>query len=851
LLESHEFTMPDLWPIVWLVVFLLILYSIVHILWVMRENKLMRKNAETGRILQVLIEADSDVDILEVEQMWNSFYNYLPRGIFNKRSQNFLSFEVAATNKLVEGESLKEITFNFWAPDNMVDLIKERVNSSYPFASIRELPEHKDHIPNLDTDNVVDAVKLTLEDSSAFSIRQLEDLEVDPLQSIMGPMSSVNQDETAVLQVMLRPTSPKWNKRSEAILKRYEKTKKKPSKLPFWLNYFNVIFNAGFRFIYEVFTGLIDTSPSEFEGERPDGSSIDFVNQEQMLRKVQTRGFETSVRILVESPLGKEEASNRVARIANTFEELRSYFNGFKISNEHNAEQVHELMKNRYFNVIKNRDVLTSLELKGFLHLANKDITTRGIQKTVNKMQDFPNGVSTQNAFASSYDSAGEVKEVGLDILARMRHVYITGMTGVGKSTLLENMIINDIETNKGCVVVDPHGDLIDSVIEKINPNREDVYVLDPSDINYPFGLNLLELSSKDKTRQVLEKTLVIDAYITVMQRVFGEAAIGPNTDDIFRMSCSAIIDHPEGGGLLEMLLILVNDEFRNSLMEHIRDPIVKSYWRDTFAALVENPQFRTQNLNPPLNKIRRFLGNEVIANIICQKKSSFDLAEIMNSGGVILARFSRGDIGFENSALLGTMLISKIQIAAMQRVAEPEDQRTPTFLYVDEFQNFVGDEGGARSFSEILSEARKYRLGLIIAHQYLDQLKQSGGDLLINGIFNNTGTLITFRVGPTDAQFFETFYYDEHRPNEGYRAPDIANLDKFTVIIRVMTKDGTQSHPFTAFPFPPIKAHPDANPDVIIERSRRMIASNVEDVRSNINSRASMDTHSSFGQGD
>ncbi len=406
-------------------------------------------------------------------------------------------------------------------------------------------------------------------------------------------------------------------------------------------------------------------------------------------------------------------------------------------------------------------------------------------------------------------------------------------------------MIINDIERGRGAVVIDPHGELVDVVLEKISPKRKDIYVLDPADINYPFGLNLLEISSREPDRREMEKSLVVDSYITLFKRVFGDGAIGPNTDDIFRMSAAAILDAPGGGGLLEMLLILVNDGYRQTIIPHIQDPIVKNYWEVVFPSLNQNKQFATANLNAPLNKIRRFLSDSVTANIICQKKSTVDVAEIINSGGVILARFSRGDVGFENSALLGTMLISKVQIAAMQRVNIPMELRVPTFLYVDEFQNFVGDSGGAKSFAEILSEARKYRLGLVIAHQFLDQLRQSGGNFLMSAIFNNCGTLLTFRVGPTDAKFFSEFYYNPDN-NTGYKTQDIANLGKFTIIARVMTKEGIQSHPFTAYPLPPVKANPDANPDLIRERSRRLIGSPRELVRESINRRAALDTISS-----
>lgn len=405
-------------------------------------------------------------------------------------------------------------------------------------------------------------------------------------------------------------------------------------------------------------------------------------------------------------------------------------------------------------------------------------------------------------------------------------------------------MIIRDIESGRGAIVLDPHGELIDVILEKISTDREDVFVLDPADIGFPFGLNLLELNSPDPLRRELEKVLVVDAYITVMKRVFGEASIGANTDDIFRMSCSAILDHPEGGGLLEMLLMITSDIYRARVVQFVKDPVVKNYWEVVFPTLAGQGKFLVQNLNAPLNKLRRFIANGVVANIICQQKSTINIADTMNSGGVILARFSRGDMGFENSALLGTMLISKIQIAAMQRVNIPQSQRVPTYLYVDEFQNFVGDSGGAKSFAEILSEARKYRLGLVIAHQFIEQLRQSGSNFLMEAIFNNCGTTITFRVGATDSQFYEKVYYDRDT-DKGYKANDIANLGRGEVVMRVMTKTGLQSQPFIAKTFLPVKASPRANPDIIRKRSRSLISIPRKDILDSIGDRMKLDTMS------
>ncbi|MGN5650541.1 type IV secretory system conjugative DNA transfer family protein [Bacillus sp. Brlt_9] len=829
--------------LVWIGV-LIILSTIIHIIWIIHQNSLMKRNGKSGVLLQVLLEKDAEVSPFEISQLWTAFHSYLPWYKRIGKPQDHFSFEIRSVNQLKGGDKEKKITFNFWVPENMAELVEERLKSTYRYCEVIRMDS--DYIPDPeDPDLSFEAAELTLREDSAFSIKQFHDIEVDPLSSILSSLSTVNENEVAIIQVMMRPASYKWNKTSAKTLARYEKTKKKPGKMPEWTNYVGRFLRGFFSIIDEIVHGFSGGRPEDIRVDGPQQSSLDSVNQKYMLEKIQHLGFETQIRFLVGSPLGQDASKGRLRRIMSNFQELNSVHNGFKKNKFTNSTSVHNRMRDRYFNVIKNQDILSTIEIAGFCHLVNKTTTTPGIVYIQNKKQPFPNGIAKEDPFAMAPDETGTLQPVGLDLNARMRHVYISGMTGVGKSTLLENMIINDIERGRGAVVIDPHGELVDVILEKISLRRKDVYILDPSDIANPFGLNLLEISAKDPDRREMEKALVVDAYITVMKRVFGDGAIGPNTDDIFRMSAAAILDSPEGGSLLEMLLMLVNDGYRKTVLPYIKDPIVKNYWGEVFPSLNQNKQFATANLNAPLNKIRRFLANGVISNIICQKKSTIDVAEVINSGGVILARFSRGDVGFENSALLGTMLISKIQIAAMQRVSIPMSLRVPTFLYVDEFQNFVGDSGGAKSFAEILSEARKYRLGLVIAHQFLDQLRQSGGNFLMSAIFNNCGTIITFRVGPTDAKFFADIYYNP-RNNTGYQEQDIANIGKFTVIIRIMTKTGIQSHPFTAFPLPPVKANPHANPQLMIDRSRKAIGVPRSLIRNSIEERAQMDTISS-----
>ena len=822
-------------------IILIALYAITYIIWILTENKRIRRMTETGVLLEVVLEKDTETEHLSVEQMWSAFHSglYIPWYKRPFKPQPYITFEIKSENTV--SKSKKEITFNFWVPEDFKSMIKQRILGLYPKAQISELQE--DYIPSADDRmRVVETVEMGLKSDSAFSISIFKDFKSDPLSSITAAMTSLENREIAVVQILARPLSPRWRAKAERTLMRYEKSGRKPTKLPEWALGIGSFFGFFFLFIDTILSTMFQSKiPGEVDTK---GSKLDSDNQSQMLEKVKRNPFAFEIRILVGTPMGQSVAKEKVRNIVASFKELDGPHNGFEVNYVFNKEKTYKKMKSRFLSVINNDDVLTTVELAGFGHLPNKTNFTPGLKKIQSKRTEFPADVATNDPFAVAMDTHGNERPVGLDLDGRMRHVYVSGMTGVGKSTLLENMIIRDIESGRGCVVIDPHGELVDVVLEKISTDREDVFVLDPADIAYPFGLNLLELSSPDPLRREMEKVLVVDAYITVMKRVFGEASIGANTDDIFRMSCSAILDHPDGGGLLEMLLMITSDIYRARVVQFVKDPVVKNYWDVVFPTLAGQGKFLVQNLNAPLNKLRRFIANGLVANIICQKKSTLNIADTMNSGGVILARFSRGDMGFENSALLGTMLISKIQIAAMQRVNIPQEQRVPTYLYVDEFQNFVGDQGGAKSFAEILSEARKYRLGLIIAHQFIEQLRQAGSNFLMEAIFNNCGTTVTFRVGATDSQFYEKVYYDKDT-EKGYKANDIANLGRGEVVMRVMTKSGLQSQPFIAKTFLPVKASPRANAEIIRKRSRNMISIKRDVIRDSIEERMALDTMS------
>lgn len=367
----------------------------------------------------------------------------------------------------------------------------------------------------------------------------------------------------------------------------------------------------------------------------------------------------------------------------------------------------------------------------------------------------------------------------------RRRHCYIIGKTGVGKTTLIENMIIQDIQTGRGSALVDPHGDPAESILNFIPSERiNDIVYFDPSDTEFPIAFNVLETISPDDPGFDQEKSLVSSGLIGVFKKIWADSW-GPRLEYILRNTILALLDSP-GNTLLGIPRIYVDKKFRKEIVDNIKDPVVRSFWIDEFANY--NEKFRSEAIAPIQNKVGQFLSSSIIRNIVGQPKSTIDLQDIMDNRKVLVMNLSKGKIGEDNAALLGAMMITKIQLTAMARARIPEEDRKDFYLYVDEFQNFATE-----SFATILSEARKYRLNLIIAHQYIAQMAEEVRD----AVFGNLGTIITFRVGAFDAEFMEP----EFLPI--FTQTDMVNLPNRNAYIRLMI-DGITSKPFSMGTLPP-----------------------------------------------
>ena len=403
--------------------------------------------------------------------------------------------------------------------------------------------------------------------------------------------------------------------------------------------------------------------------------------------------------------------------------------------------------------------------------------------------------------FFAQTNFRNQMRRFGIKTDDRRRHMYLIGKTGMGKSTILENMIVEDIRAGRGVAVVDPHGDLAEKIIQYIPKERvKDVIYFNPADIDFPIAFNLVEQVEPHL------RHLVASGLIGVFQKLWADSW-GPRLEYILRNAILAILDFP-GSTLLGVVRMLSDKEYRKKVVANVKDPVVKSFWEKEFTGYAD--KFAAEAVSPIQNKVGQFLSSSFMRNIVGQVKSSIDIREVMDSGKILIMNLSKGRIGEDNSALLGAMMITKIQLAAMSRVDIDEDKRRDFYLYIDEFQNF-----STESFANILSEARKYRLNLIMAHQYIDQLDER----VKPAVFGNVGTIIVFRVGAADAEEL----VKEFTPV--FTEEDIVNIPKYEMYLKLMI-DGIASDPFSARGLPPLPPEDKTNNvEEVINYSRKKYA--------------------------
>jgi len=681
--------------------------------------------------LEVKLPKENEIKIDAAEQMFASFSSLKKSGMFSFLDLNdVISFELVGTKA--------EIRFYVSAPNRIIDLIEKTIYGYYPNADIKKVEE-----PNVFTEDGKVAFGAIRAKEQYMPIKVYRDLATDPLSAITSAFSKISDNEGAILQLLIRPAPDKWKKQGKAYVSSTKKNEANPEKATF------------------------KTDPKVLE-------RID--------DKCGRPGFETTIRFVVSSP-NKDLAAAHIRNIKTALSQFNSDLNSFS--------GVKHLFKGsfmidfiyKFFPVVdlpffKSVSILTSDELATIFHFPNKTIETPHIQWLKAKTAPVPSEVKGDKGtfFGHGY-YRGVKRPVSIGFEDRRRHVYIIGKTGTGKSVLLEDMAIQDIKAGHGVCVIDPHGDLIDEIVKHIPPERaEDVIYFDPSDTERPMGLNLLEAKTED------QKHFITTSIINLMYKLYDPqrtGIIGPRFEHAVRNAMLTVMCEP-GSTFVEVVRILSDPKYVQELLPKVQDPIVRRYWTDQIA---QTSDFhKSEVLDYIVSKFGRFVTNKTMRNIIGQSKSAFDFRNCMDTGKILLINLSKGKLGEENSSFLGLVLIPKILVAAMSRQEIPEDKRRDFFLYVDEFQNFATPD-----FATILSEARKYHLNLTVANQFIGQMEEE----VKNAVFGNVGTLVTFRVGVTDASYLQR----EYQPVFG--ESDLINVERFHTYVKTIV-DNEPVDPFS-----------------------------------------------------
>ena len=489
---------------------------------------------------------------------------------------------------------------------------------------------------------------------------------------------------------------------------------------------------------------------------------------EAVENKVTKSGFDTSVRIVVVSK-DKESAKSHLSNISSSFAQFNGDLNYLKSRVIRQKGAFIEDFIYRYhpmFHVFGNKKSILSVEeLASIYHFPNKAITTPHIKWVYSKTAPAPSAIPESGIYLGVSSYQGTKRPVYISDEDRMRHMYIVGKTGVGKSEFLKDLVIQDIRNGQGVCFIDPHGDAVEDLLNLIPPERaEDVIYFNPSDSERPIGLNLLEANTED------QKHFAATAVINMMYKLFDPyktGIVGPRFEHAVRNAMLTAMSD-EGSTFVEVMRILTDSRYVQELLPKVTDPIVRRYWTDQIA---QTSDFhKSEVLDYITSKFGRFVTNRMIRNIIGQSESSFSLRRVMDEGKILFINLSKGTIGEENSSFLGLILVPRILMAAMSRTDVPKEQRRPFYLYVDEFQNFATPD-----FAVILSEARKYALALCVANQFIGQVEEE----VKNAVFGNVGTIVSFRIGTTDANYLQ------HEFAPVFAEDDLLNIEKYHVYIK------------------------------------------------------------------
>lgn len=668
----------------------------------------------------------------------------------------FASFELVSVNS--------SIHFFIVAPKEVTAFLESQLSAHYPKMILTPAPDYAPHFLSLPHA----AVHLALGNSYYYPLKTHKDVrDLDMLAGVLGQLAKLPKGEAVSVQLRVAPAGSAWQHAAGRVIA----------------------------------AGVAD--PSSLTGRTKAHPHARLIES-----KMNQVGFTVALRVVAVAGSGEERAASLTRDLAGSY--------GVFTLGEGNSlhvvkppfwqkKRVEKAFVSRGTDGAPKNQIFGAAELASLWHPPGLSLSmikniSWGQLLTSDAPENLP--VSTDNEeeqkrinFFARTEFRNAPATFGIKKDDRRKHLYIVGKTGTGKSTMIANMAINDMRNHEGVAVVDPHGDLCDILLDYIPSHRiNDIAYLDPSDIDHPFHLNPLEVKNE------AFRELVASGIVSIFYKLYSHSW-GPRLEYILRNTILTLL-HVPGTTLLQVPELLTNESYRARVVEKLPDQVLKNFWTHEFNRMT--PQLRSEAISPILNKVGQFLSSQTIRNIVGHPTSTVDLETMMNDGKIVLVNLSQGKLGEDNSALLGAMIITKIQLAAMNRVYQAEGQRRDFYLYVDEFQNFA-----TNSFIKILSEARKYRLCLTLANQYIGQIDEE----VQKAIFGNAGSIASFGVGASDARILSREF------GEKYEEAELVSLGNYQIVLKLAIDNHT-SQPFSAVTLP-LPRSKNQNRDKVIRSSR------------------------------
>ena len=723
------------------------------------------------------------------------------------------SFEIVALSN--------KIAFYVVAPENNYRYLEQQIHANYPEAVIEEVEDYNIFKPN----SQVMAAYLKTKRDFVFPIKTYKDMSTDPMNPLINVLSKLGKDESLAIQYVVRSAVGSWHSRVRKIVNNINKTNSISKGIE--ISHGSFQFFKIINLIFDIFRDKKkdnNTNPQEIKKLT--------VIEEEMLKRIEEKnskaGLDVNLRIISCAPT-KERASIYLDNLSNAFSEYSNFSYGnvlLRINSKRRKldKNISDFVYRRVNE--KHSFLLNTEELTSIFHFPLKSTETPNILWLTSKIAPAPADIPDEGLVLGTNSYRGVEREIRIKREDRRRHTYLVGKSGTGKSVTLANMAIQDIQNGEGVCVIDPNGDLIEDILDRIPPERaEDVIVFSPSDTDRPLGLNLLDYDPAYPE----QKSFVINEMIGILDKLYDlKATGGPMFEQYMRNAMLLVMDDATTGStLMEIPKVLSDEEFRRLKISKCKNQTVVDFW--TKEAEKAGGEAALANMVPYItSKLTSFISNDMMRPIIGQQKSSFNMRDIMDKQKILLINLPKGLIGEMNAFLLGMILVGKILMAALSRTDIKPAERKDFYLYIDEFQNFT-----TNSICQILSEARKYALNLIIAHQYIGQLTKNNNTEIKDAIFGNVGTMISFKVGSEDASFLIKDFapvFNEY---------DLVNVEKGMSCAKLLV-DNSSTRPFTLKGIWPLLGtkHPNMS-EKIKSLSRLKFGQNVKLIEAEIRRRS------------